>query len=244
VRARPLSGGWRGSVFTFLESFRYPAALYANYFIERRDESGAVRDTIPYTGTHRLPNNGGMLTVATPQFQKFSGNVQLVGGHDDNFDEWSSAWVLFTTVNAEWRPTDRARIGGRYVQQRFHRVSDNSLVRLRSIPRARVEYQLARTVFFRFVGQYDATKVDALRDDSRTDDPILIRSPNGTFRRAVAQQRSAFRSDALFSYQPNPGTVVFAGYGSTLAGSEFFAPRELERAADGFFVKVSYLWRM
>jgi hypothetical protein len=239
------SGGWRTTLFTFVESFMYPAYLYTNYYIERRDPlSGAVRDTVRYTGTHRLPNYGGMVTVNTPQFQQFSGRLSLIGGHDDNFDEWSSAWVLFTTAEGEYRPTDRLRIGGRYVQQRFHRVSDGSLVRLRTIPRARVEYQLSRAVFFRYVGQYDATKVDALRDDSRTDDPILLRRPDGSFRRAVAQQRSGFRSDVLFSYQPNPGTVIFAGYGSTLNGTEFFAPREMQRTADGFFVKFSYLWRL
>jgi hypothetical protein len=238
-------GGWRTTFFTFVESFMYPAYLYTNYYIERRDPvTGLARDTVPYTGTHRLPNYGGMFTVNTPQFQQFSGRLSLIGGHDDNFDEWSSAWVLFTTAEGEYRPTDRLRINGRYVQQRFHRVSDGSLVRLRTIPRARVEYQLSRAVFFRYVGQYDAMKVDALRDDSRTNDPILIRRPDGSFRPALAQQRSSFRSDVLFSYQPNPGTVLFAGYGSTLNGAEFFAPRDMERTADGFFVKVSYLWRL
>jgi hypothetical protein len=134
-------GGWRGTVFTFVESFKYPAALYANHYVERRDASGAVLDTVPYTGTDRLPNYGGMVTVATPQFQRFSGSAQLIGGHDDNFDEWSSAWILFATLNLEWRPSERLRVNGRYVEQRFHRVSDGSLVRLRMIPRARVEYQ-------------------------------------------------------------------------------------------------------
>jgi hypothetical protein len=237
-------GGWRTTAFTFIESFRYPAALYANYYIERRAADGSVVDTVPYVGTDRLPNYGGMLVLNTPQFQRFSGSAQLVGGHDDNFDEWSSAWILFTTLTGDWRPTERLRLNGRYVQQRFHRVSDGSLVRMRTIPRVKLEYQLSRPVFLRFVGQYDATQVDALRDDSRTNDPILIRQPDGAFRRAAAQQRSAFRSDVLFSYQPNPGTVVFAGYGSTLSGSEFFAPREMDRTSDGFFVKLSYLWRM
>jgi hypothetical protein len=238
-------GGWRTTFFTFVESFMYPAYLYTNYYIERRDPwSGAVRDTVPYTGTHRLPNYGGMFVLNTPQFQKFSGNVQLIGGHDDNFDEWSSAWVLFTTLNGEYRPTERLRIGGRYLQQRYHRVSDGSLVRMRTIPRARVEYQLSRTMFLRYVGQYDATRVDALRDDSRTNDPVLIRRPDGSFRPALAQQRSNFRSDVLFSFQPNPGTVLFAGYGSTLNGAEFFAPRDMERTLDGFFVKLSYMWRL
>jgi hypothetical protein len=240
-----LRGGWRTGVMTFTESFKYPAALYANYYIAQPAASGTAVDTVPYVGTDRLGNYGGMLTLNTPQFQKFSGNVQLIGGHDDNFDEWASAWILFTTISGDWRPTERVRVNGRYVQQRFHRVSDGSLVRLRAIPRLKLEYQLSRAVFFRFVGQYDATRIDALRDDSRTNAPILIRNPaTGAFRPAVAQQRSGFRSDWLFSYQPNPGTVVFAGYGTSLSSTEFFAPRELVRTSDGLFVKVSYLFRL
>jgi hypothetical protein len=167
-----------------------------------------------------------------------------VAGQDDNFDEWSSAWISFVTLNADWRPTNRVRVNGRYLEQRYHRKSDGSLVRLRTIPRVKVEYQVSRPIFFRFVGQYDGLKLDALRDDSRTDDPILIRRADGTFRRAEAVERGSFRADWLFSYQPSPGTVVFAGYGATLGGQEFFRPSELERTSDGFFVKLSYLFRM
>jgi hypothetical protein len=68
--------------------------------------------------------------------------------------------------------------------------------------------------------------------------------PDGSFRPAEARRRSGFRSDWLFSDQPNPGTVVFAGYGSSFGNDEFFRPRELARSADGFFVKLSYLFRM
>jgi hypothetical protein len=239
-----LRGGWRTHLFSFVESFKYPAYLYTSYYIERHDAGGAVIDTVRYVGTDRLPNYGGMIVVNTPQFQQFSGSAHVIGGHDDNFDEWSSAWVLFSTLSADWRPTDRVRVNGRYVQQRFHRVSDGSLVRLRVIPRLKLEYQLARPVFFRFVGQYDATKVDALRDDSRTNDPILIRRADGTFRRADARRTDGFRGDVLFSYQPSPGTVVFAGYGASLGSDEFMRPGELDRTADGFFVKLSYLFRL
>ena len=239
-----LRGGWNTTFYTWLESFMYPADLYANYYIERQDDTGAVLDTVPYTGTHRLPNYGVMLNLRTPQFQTFSGSAEILAGHDDNFDEWSSAWIYFATLSADWRPTDKVRVNARYLEQRFHRVSDGSLVRLRMIPRMKVEYQLSRPIFIRFVGQYDATRIAALRDDSRTNDPVLIRRADGTFRRADAVQRGGFRADWLFSYQPNPGTVLFAGYGTSLNNQAFFEPRELERTSDGFFVKVSYLFRI
>jgi hypothetical protein len=239
-----LRGGWNATVFTWLESFMYPADLYANYYVERQDGAGVVLDTVPYTGTHRLPNYGVMFNLRTPQFQSFSGSAEILAGHDDNFDEWSSAWIYFATLNADWRPTERVRVNARYLEQRFHRVSDGSLVRLRMIPRMKIEYQLSRPIFLRFVGQYDATRIDALRDDSRTNHPVLIRRADSTFQRADATQRSSFRADWLFSYQPNPGTVLFAGYGMSLNGAEFFEPQAMERTSDGFFVKVSYLLRI
>jgi hypothetical protein len=54
--------------------------------------------------------------------------------------------------------------------------------------------------------------------------------------------RGSLRADWLFSYQPNPGTVLFLGYGATVASDEF-RPTALERVGDGFFVKWSYLFR-
>jgi hypothetical protein len=239
-----LRGGWRASLYTWTESFKYPAQLYRNFYIERHAADGTVLDTVPYVGTDRLPNYGAMMSVGTPQWRQFSGNFQIIAGHDDNFDEWSSAWISFVTLEADWRPTERLRVNGRYLEQRFHRKSDGSLVRLHTVPRVKLEYQVSRPIFFRFVGQYDALKVDALRDDSRTNDPILIRQPGGTFVRAIAEERGGLRADWLFSYQPNPGTVVFAGYGASLGSDEFFRPSVLTRTSDGFFIKLSYLFRM
>jgi Domain of unknown function (DUF5916) len=238
-----LRGGWRAHVYTWTESFKYPAYLYTDYYIERRDETGAVADTVPYTGTDRLTNIGLMLGLTTPQWQGFSGNAQIIGGQDDNFDEWSSAWILYSTIEADWSPTDRVRVNGRFLEQRVYRKSDGSLVRLRTIPRLKLEYQLSRPIFLRFVGQYDGLKVDALRDDSRTGDPILVRTADGYFP-ADAVERGGLRIDWLFSYQPNPGTVFFAGYGSSLGSDFLFRPGELQRTSDGFFLKLSYLFRM
>lgn len=236
-------GGWRASFFTWLESFKYPAFLYDSYYVERRDALGAVTDTVKFVGTNRLPNYGTDITVETPQSQKLAAVFNVTAGHDDNFDEWSSAWILFSTITAEWRPTERARVSFRYVDQNYYRRSDGSLVRRRMIPRIKTEYQVSRPFFVRLVTQYDASVVDSLRDDSRSNFPVLLRNPDGTFRRTVARERGGLRSDVLLSYQPNPGTVFFAGYGVSHGGAEFFAPGEMLRTTDGFFLKASYLFR-
>jgi hypothetical protein len=94
------------------------------------------------------------------------------------------------------------------------------------------------------VGQYDATNVDDLRDDSRTEGPILARNDDGGYEPVVARTRNDFRVDGLFSFEPSPGTVIFAGYGSSLTEVDSFRFESLERLNDGFFVKLSYLFRM
>src|SRR5262249_61865990 len=105
-------------------------------------------------------------------------------------------------------------------------------------------YQVSRAVFFRVVGECDATKQDALRHETRSFAPILLKQPDGTFVPAAANAHNQLRVDWLFSYQPNPGTVFFAGYGSTLTEPDAFKFRDIHRTTDGFFVKLSYLWRM
>jgi hypothetical protein len=47
----------------------------------------------------------------------------------------------------------------------------------------------------------------------------------------------------LFSFRPNPGTVLFLGYGASLTENDSFQFRDLRRTGDGLFVKASYLFR-
>jgi len=95
------------------------------------------------------------------------------------------------------------------------------------------------------VTEYDSERRDDLRDDGRTELPIVIRDPaTGEYSRAFGFQNNRLRTDFLFSYQPTPGTVVFAGYGSILTEPELLRSGSLRRTSDGFFVKVSYLFRL
>jgi hypothetical protein len=112
-------------------------------------------------------------------------------------------------------------------------------------PRLKIEYQLSRPIFLRLVGEYTTERRDALRDDTRTGAPILVFDPEANaYRRATAFGHRSFRGDILFSYQPNPGTVLFVGYGSTLRDPTELGRASLRRAEDGFFLKLSYLFQM
>ena len=115
----------------------------------------------------------------------------------------------------------------------------------RQIPRLKLEYQATRAIFGRLIADYDAQYQDNLRDDSRTERPILIRNATtGVYLPALASRTNGLRLDALFAWQPTPGTVFFAGYGSSLQEKDAFAFRRLSRSTDGFFVKFSYLFRL
>jgi len=94
------------------------------------------------------------------------------------------------------------------------------------------------------VGQYFAQQRAALVDP-RTGLPLVLDAtatarvgPSGDVK------QNDFRSDLLFSYKPTPGTVFFLGYGASLAEPDAFQFQGLKRSGDGFFVKLSYLFRM
>ncbi|HEX6560303.1 MAG TPA: DUF5916 domain-containing protein [Longimicrobiales bacterium] len=239
-----LRGGWRAALQLFIESFRYPDQLYGNYYMLHREANGDS-SFVKFTGVNRIPNFDAMITVNTPQFDRWSAGGFVVAGRDENFDEWAPGYIMFSQLNASYRPTDKVRADLSYIEQRTVRPSDRSVVNLQRIPRLKVEYQVSRPIFVRFVGQYVSLQRAALRDDGRSNDPIyLYGASSNSFTRAGAFASNSFRADWLFSYQPTPGTVIFAGYGSSLRDVAAFAFRDVSRTSDGFFVKLSYLLRL
>ena len=239
-----LRGGWRVSGGVFFENFGFDRDLYRDYYIER--DLGGRKDTVKFTGAGdpRLHNVDLTVTLVTPEWGKFSGDIFYVGGKDENFDEWQSGLIHFVTANLRYRPTDQLRIEGQYQHQEFNRWTDGTTVSIRKVPRLKVEYQASRFIFFRFIGQYDTQEKLDRRDDGRTNFPLLLRRPDGSFARMTAFKNNRVRADWLFSYQPTPGTVLFLGYGSSMSEPEPLKFRALTRAQDGFFVKYSYLFRL
>ena len=240
-----LRGGWNVGAGWFVESFGYDSALYAPYRLEVPDTNGGPGlDTIPFVGQPTIPNSEYIIQVNTPQWKHFSAGGFFLQGHDENFFEWASGDLLLLSVDLNYRPTDRLRNSVSYFWQQVNRRTDGSLVNAGRVLRAKMEYQLSRPLFVRLVGQYIADQTDSLRDDSRTNAPILIESPAGTFTRTSPSANNLFHVDVLLSYQPVPGTVVFAGYGSNMLDDDAFRFRGLTRTDDALFVKLSYLFRL
>jgi hypothetical protein len=243
-----LRGGWTAGASVLIERFGYPSEVYTDYRIELPRADGSGADTVPFVGRPSIPNRDYVLQLETPEFAQFSGNLFVLWGHDENFYEWASGDLALFNAGLDWRPTDKVRLNGTYQLQRVGRRSDGSTVNIQHIPRLKVEYQVSRPIFLRVVGEYGSERQDDLRDHTRTEAPLLIFDPErGDFVRGRAFDRKSFRGDLLFSYQPNPGTVLFAGYGSTLrdpVDPEDPLRTGFQRAADGFFLKMSYLFRM
>ncbi len=233
-----LRGGWTVGAGVYWETFGFDTALYAGYRV-----LSPAGDTLPFLGVPRIPNRDYVATVATPQWSKLDFNLLYVGGQDENFFEWAQANIDYVSLTAHVRPTAQIRLEGDLQYQDYWRRTDHSLAGRNVIPRLEVEYQLSRAIFVRVVGEYDLAEHDDLRDETRTFDPLII---DGQL--ASATRSHSLHGDFLFSYRPNPGTVLFLGYGSMADGAPDptarFTWQPLRRMSDYVFVKYSYLFRM
>lgn len=232
-----LRGGWKLGVAPTLATYAFDPAAYAGYYVAASGGGYA-----PFQPADRITTFTIGPTVSTPQFQHVTASAGVTTGNDVDFFETSRVRRFDTNASVDWRPTEKLRVGGSYVSSRFTRRSSGAEIVDVRIPRLKLEYQLARPLFVRFVGQYDAQVGTALVDP-RTGDPIYTAS-NGVYTPAMHQQGNGLRVDWLLSYRPTPGTVFFAGYGSSLTEPDPLRFRALQRESDGFFVKGSYLLRM
>ncbi len=235
-----LRGGWTVTPGMNWRTYDFPQASY-NLRIQRT--TGTVVDTIPYLVPSRINNAWtGTFSVSSPEFKRGSFNTSVQTGRDLNFTEPDRARYLSLGASTDIRPTGQLRITASYNHVRRNRESDGTRFSLQQIPRLKIEYQLARPVFIRFVGQYTVDQLSALKDPA-TGFPLMSRS--GTrYVVTTARKTNDVRVDLLFSYRPNPGTVVFFGYGSSLNETDSFAFSDVNRVRDGFFVKLSYLFRV
>ena len=198
----------------------------------------------PFAVPHGLYNLWGADVGFNTPNRSLTLSANLGAGEGAIFAEAAEGRGMSAFVGITWKPTPALRIDGQWVHQRITRARDGSRFSTANIPRLKVEYQLTRAIFFRYVGQYVAQDQAALVDP-RTGQPLYVFDPDSaSYVPAPAQVRNDFRSDFLFSYRPTPGTVLFFGYGSSMREPTAFSFRDLRRTSDGFFLKASYLFRM
>jgi hypothetical protein len=232
------AGGWNVGASLLDENFGYDPSIYTNYRLQAADGS-----LLPFTGTPRIANRDYVLSMNSPALPKFQFNAFFLWGEDENFLEWAPGDIFWITAGATFRPTPQVRLNLSYNHQQVNRPGDGSRVLIQQVPRARLEYQLSRALQIRLVSQYAIEQADSLRDDTRTGLPIVFAGPNGSITRAVARRSGDVRNDLLLTYLPNPGTVLYLGYGAGHRERDL-RDRSLLRTNDGLFMKLSYLWRV
>jgi Domain of unknown function (DUF5916) len=227
-----LRGAWVATFFWSNNHQRFDPLDYSGYQV---DSAGTpVAFAVPH-GLYNLWS--GLGALSTPN-RALKADVSIGYASGPIFAEASEGRALNVFLALAWKPTSTLRIESQWPHQRLRRAQGGSWFSTANIPRLKVEYQLTRDIFFRYIGQYFAQVRDTLRDP-RSGDPLVI---NGSPQGRVTE--TEFRNDFLFSYKPTPGTVFFFGYGSSLTEAEPLSFRNLRRTGDGFFLKASYLFRM
>lgn len=123
-----------------------------------------------------------------------------------------------------------------FTYSRIRRVDGEPFSRAQ-IPRARIQYQLTRALFVRGIVQYNLQQRDALR--TADGEPLIL--PGGP---SESVESGEFQYDLLASYEPSPGTIVYAGWSRIREGPQTYRFGDLTPTAEGLFVKVSYLLRL
>ncbi len=228
-------GGWNLTVAPSANSFGFDSLPYAYYAV------AGPRDTVAFTAPVRLAAFGVKTSVSTPQYQHFAASGSVTIGRDVDFAEADAVRRRDASLSVDWRPTQQLRVAASYISSALARSTDGVVVSRARIPRLKGEYQVTRAVFFRLVGQYESRSRLSLAD-ARTGLPIVLVRQGGYVFLPDASS-NGLRADGLFSYQPSPGTVVFLGYGNSLAEADPLRFTGLRRVGDGFFAKVSWLLR-
>ncbi len=227
-----LRGGWRLSGAVNHDFFSYDPDDYQDYTIETAN--GPAAFAVP--GPER-DQWSWSLGFTTPTFQVFTATASVGWGDVPIFAEAAPGRSLRLTGGIDLRPTGGLRTTLQFARLTLNRQRDGSRFSTETIPRVKVEYQLNRAIFFRVVGQYSA----------RSRSPLEDRNGNAIFLDGVQDAgfvSNELRMDWLFSYRPIPGTLVYLGYGSSMQEPEEFQFQDLQRTTDGFFAKISYLFRL
>src|SRR5438309_1313995 len=235
-----IRGGWKVSGAATHSYFAYDPSQYSGLTVQRslNAPSGSVLiDTAAFVVPGPEKDEwGGSLSLTTPTYRHFTGTVAMTRGDVPVFREAAPGKSSRIDATLDVRPTTAIRSSLQFSRLTIDRKSDGSQFSRETIPRIKIEYQVSPPIFLRVVGQYAARSRSALRD--RNGNPILV---GGVI--DAGEVSNQFSADWLFSYRPVPGTLLYLGYGSTLEEPREFRFQNLHRTRDGFFGKISYLFR-
>jgi hypothetical protein len=154
------------------------------------------------------------------------------------FAEGSRGWEHRFGPNLRIQPGEALRVEASYTFVDLSRRDDGSHFSTAHIPRLRVQYQFDEAFQARLIGQFDIEERVALRHPV-TGQAVLV---NGVLQ--DARERGSFTGQALLQYEPSPGRIFFVGYSRVMDGAYGLRWADKDLQQDGFFVKLSYLFRL
>ncbi len=142
-----LRGGWSVGMNWRHARTDFDAAFYDEFGVE------SLPDTLAFTvpdGVNDLWSIGA--NFSTPN-RALTLNGSARYGSTAVFAEPTRGLSLDAQLELPWKPTPAIRIDGRWVHQRIRRGRDGTRFSVANIPRIKLEYQVSRSVFVRYVGQ-------------------------------------------------------------------------------------------
>lgn len=208
-----------------------------------RDDASGLWETLSQLTVRAIFTNSqnvqlrGKYSTEVYNGQRFeTSDVAISGGGpfsrqiNANFSYRMGKAILFTTTeqgytsrataSVVYQPWSQLEFNGSATYQDFYRDSDGQKISEVPIFRLKTTYQFNQYLFLRGIGEYNK------------------------FRRT-------FTSDFLASFTYIPGTVVYLGYGSLYERKRwdtttngYTADEDFLETTRGFFMKLSYLWRL
>lgn len=222
-----LRGGWKVTSNIGNSFFSFDPSRYRGYTVDEAENA-------PYNPPARISGAFAITTgLTTPTYGIFNASVELTRREIPIFLEASQGVELRLDATLAIRPGEFIRIDASAIHSHIARSRDGDEFAKTLIPRLRIEYQPRRSLFVRVVGEYRSEHQAAL-EDARTGRVLIVDST-----RSEPHGQKGLRLDWLLSYEPTPGTSFFLGYGTSLED----VASGFERANDGFFVKVAYVFR-
>lgn len=136
-------------------------------------------------------------------------------------------------------PTEGLSLEAAFTHSQIDRSSDDTRFSTQNLMRVKAQYQFSRSLFARVIGQYNLRSRDALKDPI-TGLPLVSLSGGST----GAVSGGDFGANILLSYEPSPGTLMYIGWTRQMIGPDSWDLASYDRAAEGLFVKISYLYRL
>jgi hypothetical protein len=213
--------------------FRFRPEDYDDYEVEFRDGS-----RVPFALPAPLTN---LWAGAVRTRYRVSPALQINGSafvrEIPIFGEASRGLELRISPSLDLRPTASWLLNLSYTLSRLRRQDDHTFYSSADIPRLRTQYQFSKALFARVILQYDLSEREAQRDPE-SGRPLIIDDEL-----SVDEQRGRFLTQILVSYEPSPRTVFFIGWSRQMEGDRTFSLGEMDPINEGFFAKLSYLYR-